>query len=91
VCFVKHTLSKQDLRRLGLRPRPNHSFFFIELDLAQPYNWVGYSQHNLVAGLDQRPGWATCTRNGGLIKFKLHNGYVIKNGRVGKEDNLPSL
>jgi len=28
VCFAKHTLSKHNLGRLGLRPRPGPLFFF---------------------------------------------------------------
>jgi hypothetical protein len=37
VCFAKHTLSKHNLGRLGLKPGPGPLFFFsFGLDLAQP-------------------------------------------------------
>ena len=54
VCFAKHTLSKHNLGRLGLKPRPGPLFFFF-LGWIQPnpHGCAGPNQTSLVTGSDQ--------------------------------------
>ena len=52
MCFVKHTLSKHTLGRLGLKPRPGPLLLLFGLSPAQPA-WAGLDPANPARSLAQ--------------------------------------